>query len=89
VFGSFGFETAAKYSKSDIEDILSKLSDAVTYGTVLRAKGMVQSTEGGWIFFDYVPGESNVRSGEPQPTGKICVIGAKLDEEELTELFKR
>ena len=91
VFGSFGFETAAKYSKSDIEDILSKLSDAVTYGTVLRAKGMLPSSEadGEWIFFDYVPGESNVRKGQPQPTGRICVIGSDLKEDALAQLFRK
>lgn len=82
-------ETAAKYTEEEISDALAKLVDAVTYGTVLRAKGMVPSVDGGWIYFDYVPGESNVRKGEPQPTGKFCVIGSKLNEEELGELFKK
>ena len=89
VFGSWGMETASKYTEEEISDALSKLVDAVTYGTVLRAKGMVPSADGGWIYFDYVPGESNVRKGEPQPTGKFCVIGSKLNEEELGELFKK
>ncbi|MBO6259697.1 MAG: GTP-binding protein [Lachnospiraceae bacterium] len=89
VFGSWGMETAAKYTEEEISDALAKLVDAVTYGTVLRAKGMVPSVDGGWIYFDYVPGESNVRKGEPQPTGKFCVIGSKLNEEELGELFKK
>ena len=89
VFGSWGFETASRYTKEEIEEALSKLSDALSYGVVLRAKGMVQSAEQGWIYFDYVPGESNVREGAAQPTGKICVIGSKLNEEELEELFKK
>ena len=89
VFGSWGMETPAKYTKAEIEDKLSALIDAVTYGTVLRAKGMVENEEGGWIYFDYVPGESNVRDGEPEVTGKFCVIGSKLNEEELEELFKK
>ncbi|MCR5118155.1 MAG: GTP-binding protein [Lachnospiraceae bacterium] len=89
VFGSWGMETPAKYTKAEIEDKLSALLDAVTYGTVLRAKGMVENEEGGWIYFDYVPGESNVRDGEPEVTGKFCVIGSKLNEEELEELFKK
>jgi hypothetical protein len=82
-------ETAAKYTEEEISGALSKLVDAVTYGTVLRAKGMVPSADGSWIYFDYVPGESNVRKGEPQPTGKFCVIGSKLNEEELEELFRK
>ena len=82
-------ETPVKYTKAEIEDKLSALLDAVTYGTVLRAKGMVENAEGGWIYFDYVPGESNVRDGEPCVTGKFCVIGSKLNEEELEELFKK
>ena len=89
VFGSWGMETAAKYTEEEISGALSKLVDAVTYGTVLRAKGMVPSADGSWIYFDYVPGESNVRKGEPQPTGKFCVIGSKLNEDELEELFKK
>ena len=89
MFTSWGLETASKYTKKEIEDDLAKLMDAVTYGTVLRAKGMVPDEEGGWIYFDYVPGESSVRNGDPEPTGKICVIGSKLNEEELEELFKK
>lgn len=87
VFGSWGMETASKYTKEEIEAALAKLVDAVTYGTVLRAKGMVPSQDGTWIYFDYVPGESSVREGIPQPTGKFCVIGSKLNEDELAELF--
>ena len=89
VFTSWGLETPAKYTKDEIEGFLGKLTDAVTYGMVLRAKGMVPAEDGSWIYFDYVPGESNVRTGAPQPTGKFCVIGSKLNEEELEELFKK
>ena len=89
VFTSWGFETPAKYTRAEIEGFLGRLTDALTYGMVLRAKGMVPAEDGGWIYFDYVPGESNVRDGAPQPTGKFCVIGSKLNEEELEELFKK
>ena len=89
VFVSWGMETASKYTKEEIEGFLAKLSDAVTYGVVLRAKGMVEDASGGWIYFDYVPGESNVREGAAQPTGRFCVIGSKLNEEELKELFEK
>ena len=89
VFTSWGMETPAKYTKDEIEGFLGKLTDAVTYGMVLRAKGIVPAEDGSWIYFDYVPGESNVREGAPQPTGKFCVIGSKLNEEELEELFKK
>ncbi len=89
VFTSWGMETPAKYTEEEIASCLSSLIDAVTYGTVLRAKGMVPAQDGGWIYFDYVPGESDIRKGQPQVTGKICVIGSKLNEEELAELFKK
>ena len=68
--------------------MLAQLSDAVRFGTVLRAKGIVQAEDGSWLHFDYVPGESDVRSGSAEYTGRLCVIGSKLDEEELGELFK-
>ena len=89
VFVSWGHETAKKYSKEDIENILKALEEDDTYGLVLRSKGMVEATDGnGWIYFDYTPGESNVREGQPDVTGKICVIGSKLKEDKLEELFK-
>ncbi|MBP3603096.1 MAG: GTP-binding protein [Lachnospiraceae bacterium] len=88
VFTSFGMETPACYTKQEIETILEKLEQESVYGFVLRAKGMVQDKEGGWIYFDYVPGESNVRAGKPDVTGKFCVIGSKLQEEKLQELFE-
>lgn len=89
VFTSWGLETPSVYSKEDIEHILSELDKDEIYGMVLRAKGMVPSTDGGWIYFDYVPEESNVRSGKPDVTGKFCVIGSKLQEDKLVELFKK
>ena len=89
VFSSFGMETPLKYTKAEIETILEKLEDEKEYGFVLRAKGMVPAQEGSWIFFDYVPGESSVREGQPQTTGKFCVIGSKLKEENLKRLFEK
>ena len=80
-------ETPAAYSKQEIENILEELEQESVYGFVLRAKGMVPDKEGGWIYFDYVPGESNVRHGKPDVTGKFCVIGSKLKEDKLAELF--
>ncbi len=89
VFTSWGLETPTLYSKEEIEHILSELDKEEEYGIVLRAKGMVPSTDGGWIYFDYVPEESNVRSGKPDVTGKFCVIGSKLKEDKLAELFRK
>ena len=87
VFVSFGRETTAKYSKESIGEALEALLDTHRFGQVLRAKGMVADVNGEWIYFDYVPGESNVRVGAPQVIGKICVIGSGLDENELCKLF--
>ena len=89
IFGSWGMETPDQYSKEDLEEILEALEDDDRYGMVLRAKGMVPCTEGGFIYFDYVPGESNIRPGKPDVTGKFCVIGSKLKEEALKELFSK
>ena len=89
VFTSFGLETPATFEKKDIEAILEALEQDETYGLVLRAKGMVPSEGGTWIYFDYVPGESDVREGKPDVTGKICVIGSNLNEENLKKLFER
>ena len=89
VFGSWGMETPDQYSKEDLEEILAALEDDEKYGMVLRAKGMVPCSEGGFIYFDYVPGESNIRPGKPDVTGKFCVIGSKLNEEHLKELFSK
>jgi hypothetical protein len=82
-------ETPAKYSEEEIRQILSKLEDEETYGMILRSKGMVPDTEGRWIHFDYVPGETEVRFGAADVTGKICVIGAQLKEEAIADLFRK
>jgi len=87
VFTSWGLETPNSYTKDRIETILTELDDSNAYGLILRAKGMVPNSEGGWIYFDYVPGEYNVREGKPDVTGKFCVIGSKINETALTELF--
>ncbi len=87
VFTSWGKETPHKYTKTDIENILKTLSDDEFYGTILRAKGMVENAEGGWIYFDMVPGEYELREGEPDYTGRLCVIGCDLKEDELEKLF--
>ena len=87
VFTSIGFETAKSYTKEQINDILTKLDDNETYGIVLRSKGMVYDKDGGFIYFDYVPEEKNVRTGSPEVTGKVVVIGSKLNEEKIKELF--
>ena len=87
VFTSIGFETAKSYTKEQINDILTKLDDNETYGIVLRSKGMVYDKDGGFIYFDYVPEEKNVRAGSPEVTGKVVVIGSKLNEEKIKELF--
>ena len=88
VFTSWGRETAQKYTKEQIGGILDKLADEETYGLVLRAKGMLPAPDGSWIYFDMVPGEKEIRTGSPEVTGKFCVIGSKLNEENLNELFK-
>ena len=87
VFDSWGQETIRKYTQDEIRDILEKLSADDTYGQVLRAKGMVEGTDGTWIYFDMVPEEVDVRTGEPEYTGRLCVIGAQLKEDRLAQLF--
>ncbi len=89
IFTSWGLETPAVYSREEIAHILTQLDREEIYGMVLRAKGMVPSRDGGWIYFDYVPEESNIRDGKPDVTGRFCVIGSKLKEDKLTELFRR
>ncbi len=89
IFTSWGMETPTAYNKEEIEKILAALSEEETYGIVLRAKGMVPADNGGWIYFDYVPEESNVRDGKPDVTGKFCVIGSKLNEDALKKLFTK
>ena len=87
VFTSWGHETMKKYTQEQVAEILKTLESDPAYGDVLRAKGMVESPDGTWVYFDMVPGEHEVRSGAPEYTGRLCVIGAKLDEEKLEELF--
>lgn len=89
VFTSWGMETPKAYSRDEVENILEELEEEGKYGFVLRAKGMVPGVDGGWIYFDYVPGESNVREGKPDVTGKFCVIGSELKEDALEQLFAR
>ncbi len=87
VFTSWGMESPAVYSREEIGHILAELDRDEVYGMVLRAKGMVPAEDGSWIYFDYVPEESSIRSGKPDVTGKFCVIGSKLQEDRLAALF--
>ena len=81
-------QTAHKYTEEELKEILEKIADEeVKLGTVLRAKGIVAPAEGEWFHFDLVPGEYEIRRGSADYTGRICVIGAKLDEDGLKELF--
>ena len=86
VFTSWGTETARKFEKQTIENALKAL-DSGDYGAILRAKGILPAVDGTWIHFDYVPEEHNVRTGSADVTGKLCVIGSKLDEKGIAELF--
>ena len=89
IFQSWGMETPGKYTKEEIEAILAKLDDSDTYGIVLRSKGMVPTAEGTWIHFDYVPEETEIRTGAAEVTGKICVIGSGLKEAALADLWRK
>ena len=86
VFTSWGTETARKFEKQTVENALKAL-DSGDYGAILRAKGILPAVDGTWIHFDYVPEEHNVRTGSADVTGKLCVIGSKLDEKGIAELF--
>lgn len=88
VFTSWGMETPNAYTKEELEHIFEEL-DSGWYGDILRAKGMVPAGDGTWLYYDYVPEEHEVRNGKPEVTGKICVIGARLREDKLTELFQK
>ena len=88
VFTSWGRETPVKYTIEEMNNILKALEDEEKYGTILRSKGIVSSESGEWIHFDYVPGEPDVRTGTADIIGKICVIGSKINEEALAELFR-
>ena len=87
VFTSWGIETTAKYSSEQILSILSELKNDEKFGLILRAKGIVEGTDGNWIHFDYVPGEPDVRSGPAAVTGLVCVIGSHIDKKAISELF--
>ncbi len=86
IFTSWGTESPVKFTRERIESILKAL-DSGDYGFILRAKGMVPAEDGTWIYYDYVPEETDIRTGKPQVTGKICVIGSELKEDELAKLF--
>ena len=88
VFTSWGIETPKKFSESGLRDILSKLDNEEKYGVILRAKGFVDASDGEWIYFDYVPGESDIRRGGAAVTGRLCVIGSKMNEQAIKELFE-
>ena len=87
VFTSWGRETVKKYSRENLEKILETLSESEEYGVILRAKGMLPTEDGTWIYFDMVPEETEIREGAPEYTGRLCVIGSKLNEDRLSELF--
>ena len=87
VFTSWGRETLKKYTRENLEKILETLSETEEYGIILRAKGMLPAEDGTWIYFDMVPEETEIRSGAPEYTGRLCVIGSKLNEDKLAELF--
>ena len=88
VFTSWGKETPHKYNEDKLREILDTLADTEKYGVILRAKGIVPSYAGEWLYFDLVPGEFEVRKGKADITGKLCVIGSKLKENDLAELFE-
>lgn len=87
MFVSFGVETAKKFSESELKKMLDALMNEGKYGFVLRAKGIVEGTDGAWIHFDYVPGEADIRHGSAGVTGRLCVIGSQLDRAALSALF--
>lgn len=87
VFTSWGEETPNKYDKEALDAILKKLANTNEYGSILRAKGMLPANDGTWMYFDLVPEEYEIREGNPDYTGRICVIGAELKEDALKELF--
>ena len=88
VFTSWGKETPHKYNEDKLREILDTLADTEKYGVILRAKGIVPSDAGEWLYFDLVPGEFEIRKGKADITGKLCVIGSKLKEDDLAELFE-
>ena len=87
IFQSWGMETPKKFTEDELRGILEKLEDEARFGAVLRAKGIVDSADGQWLYFDYVPGEVDLRRGQAAVTGRFCVIGSKLNDTALKELF--
>lgn len=87
VFTSWGMETPKKFTEERLKAILARFDEGSDYGMILRAKGIVDAADGDWLYFDYVPGEADIRRGAAQVTGRLCVIGSKLDESALKELF--
>ena len=87
MFTSWGAETPRRYSAEELDTILEELGSSEKYGVILRAKGILQNTDGSWMQFDFVPEEHEVRQGSTDYTGRLCVIGSGLNEEALKELF--
>lgn len=88
MFTSWGRETPKKFEREMLDDILDKLSDSEDYGIILRAKGIVPGTDGKWYHFDLTPGEYEIREGASDIIGRLCVIGSKLKEDAIAELFE-
>jgi hypothetical protein len=87
VFASWGVETTKRFTAEELTSILDELLKEAEYGMVLRAKGIVPSTDGTWLHFDYVPGEADVRTGCADVIGRLCVIGSKINEQAIRALF--
>lgn len=87
MFTSWGKETTKAFTADEINNILESFTEESKYGIILRAKGIVAGKDGQWIHFDYVPGEPDVRTGAADITGRLCVIGSKINEDAITELF--
>ena len=88
VFTSWGTETHHKYTDDEVQEVLERMANSQAFGMVLRAKGMIQATDGTWIYFDLVPGEYEIRKGEPEVIGRLCVIGTELKTEEIERAFR-
>jgi hypothetical protein len=87
VFTSWGCETARSFTEDEIRAILDRFDEDDSFGMILRAKGILPAADGEWIHFDYIPGESDIRRGAADITGRLCVIGSKIDKEALSVLF--
>ena len=88
MFTSWGVETPRRFGTEELQQMLEELGGSEKYGVILRAKGILQNTDGSWMQFDFVPEEYEVRGGEPDYTGRLCVIGPGLKEDALKELFQ-